>query len=72
MIGCSGDLVGRRVSLFFLRRLRDEKKFTDVAALVAQLHEDRTHCLGLLEDAETVSEMARIRSVVDSPTIVAG
>jgi riboflavin kinase/FMN adenylyltransferase len=35
-----GDLYGRRVSLSFEHRLRDEAAFPDVAALVAQMRED--------------------------------
>jgi riboflavin kinase/FMN adenylyltransferase len=35
-----GDLYGRRVGLSFEHRLRDEAVFPDVAALVAQMHED--------------------------------
>lgn len=34
------DLLGRDVSLFFLARLRDERKFSGPEALVAQLHDD--------------------------------
>jgi riboflavin kinase/FMN adenylyltransferase len=35
-----GDLYGRRVSLTFEHRLRDEAAFPDVAALVAQMEQD--------------------------------
>jgi riboflavin kinase/FMN adenylyltransferase len=34
------DLYGRRLEVGFLERLRDERRFPSVAALVAQMHED--------------------------------
>jgi riboflavin kinase / FMN adenylyltransferase len=38
----SGDLVGRDVELEFVRRLRDERKFSSVNELVAQLKNDES------------------------------
>jgi len=35
-----GDLYGRRIEIDFLRRLRGEQKFADVAALLKQIHVD--------------------------------
>lgn len=40
LIDHHGDLLGRQVSLFFLARLRDERKFSGPEALVAQLNTD--------------------------------
>jgi riboflavin kinase/FMN adenylyltransferase len=39
--GWEGALYGERVTAFFTRRLRDEQRFPDAAALVAQLGADR-------------------------------
>jgi riboflavin kinase/FMN adenylyltransferase len=36
----SGDLYGRQIEVAFLSRLREERKFDGVPALVAQIHED--------------------------------
>lgn len=41
IIGWKGDLYGKEISLRFLRRLRDEKKFDTIEALKAQLAKDR-------------------------------
>lgn len=35
-----GDLYGRRIAVEFVTKLRDEQKFDDVDALVAQMHRD--------------------------------
>src|SRR3546814_12570578 len=35
-----GDLYGRRIEVEFIARLRDELKFDDLPALVAQMHLD--------------------------------
>ena len=44
-----GDLYGRLVSLSFEHRLRDEAKFPDLAALIAQMREDIRQARRLLE-----------------------
>ena len=36
-----GDLYGKTLTVEFCHRVRDERKFTDIGQLVAQLHEDR-------------------------------
>jgi riboflavin kinase/FMN adenylyltransferase len=40
LIGFSGDLYGSRLRVNFVKRLRDEKRFADPAALVAQIKQD--------------------------------
>ena len=35
-----GDLYGRRIEVEFVAKLRDEEKFADLPALVAQMHRD--------------------------------
>ena len=41
VLGESGDLYGQRVRLGFVQRLREERRFPDVDALVAQIQADR-------------------------------
>jgi riboflavin kinase / FMN adenylyltransferase len=41
VLGYSGDLYGRRVTLSFVQRLRDERRFEDVDALRAQIEADQ-------------------------------
>ena len=64
LIGYSGKLVGRLMSLFFLKRLRDERKFPDVSALVAQLQADREICLKLASERGTACEVEKVRCLV--------
>ncbi len=45
LIGFSGELTGRAVTLYFLDRLRDEMKFSGVDALVEQLKQDEIAAL---------------------------
>jgi riboflavin kinase/FMN adenylyltransferase len=52
------DIYGERVTVTFLRKLRDERKFDDLAALTAQMHNDADaaracveHHVGLREAA---------------------
>lgn len=42
LLDFSGDLVGRRLRLFFQKKLRDEKKFPSVRALVHQIQLDES------------------------------
>jgi riboflavin kinase/FMN adenylyltransferase len=44
-----GDLYGRRIDVEFVARLRDEEKFPDLPALVAQMHRDAEQARALLE-----------------------
>ena len=43
VLGEPGDLYGQRVRLGFVQRLREERRFPDVDALVAQIQADRRH-----------------------------
>lgn len=43
-----GDLVGQTIDMEFVRRIRDEQKFTSVDALVAQLKRDEADCRSIL------------------------
>ncbi|RDZ28959.1 bifunctional riboflavin kinase/FAD synthetase [Lysobacter silvisoli] len=44
-----GDLYGRRISVEFVAKLRDELKFPDLPALTAQMHRDAEQARGLLQ-----------------------
>ncbi|TQD45359.1 bifunctional riboflavin kinase/FAD synthetase [Marilutibacter aestuarii] len=43
-----GDLYGRRIEVEFVAKLRDEEKFDDLPALVAQMHRDADQARALL------------------------
>ena len=43
-----GDLYGRRIEVEFVAKLRDEEKFDDLPALVAQMHRDAAQARALL------------------------
>lgn len=45
-----GDLYGRRIEVEFVARLRDEEKFADLPALVAQMHRDAAQARAILDD----------------------
>jgi len=47
-----GDLYGRRLRLDVVARLRDEKRFNGVEALIAQIHDDITAARALLAPAD--------------------
>jgi riboflavin kinase / FMN adenylyltransferase len=40
LLDFTGDLYGKEVTLHFVRRLRDEKKFNDVQQLIDEMHHD--------------------------------
>ncbi len=45
-----GDLYGRRIEVEFVAKLRDEEKFVDLPALVAQMHRDAAQARTILDD----------------------
>ena len=47
----SGDLYGRRLTVEFVARLRDEERFDDVECLTAQMHRDAELARRILADA---------------------
>ena len=51
LLDFSGDLYGRTVRLEFLARLRDEERFPDAAALLAQIRRDVEAARRVLEKA---------------------
>ena len=57
IFGFSGDLYGETIRITFLKRLRDEKRFAGVEALVEQLGKDREAAL------EYISQFNRTMSV---------
>ena len=44
----SGDLVGKTIEIQFVKRIRDERKFSGADALVAQLKKDESECRSIL------------------------
>lgn len=44
-----GDLYGRRIEVEFVSKLRDEEKFADLPAMVAQMHRDAAQARAILE-----------------------
>ena len=44
-----GDLYGHALTLFFIARLREERRFEDEMALAAQLQQDREAALAILQ-----------------------
>lgn len=40
LLDCSADLYGKPMELYFLTRLREERRFADPDALMAQIHQD--------------------------------
>lgn len=45
-----GDLYGRRIDVEFVAKLRNEEKFVDLPALVAQMHRDAAQARSILDD----------------------
>jgi riboflavin kinase/FMN adenylyltransferase len=50
LFGFEGELYGKKLRVTFLRRLRDEKRFSGVEDLVAQLREDREQALRIVHE----------------------
>lgn len=51
LFGFDGDLYGRRIEVEFVAKLRDEEKFADLGALVAQMHRDAQHARDALANS---------------------
>jgi riboflavin kinase/FMN adenylyltransferase len=49
LIGYQGDLYGQQLSLHFISRLRGEKRFSSVQALIEQVHQDIEHTRDLVK-----------------------
>ena len=45
-----GDIYGERITLSFVQRIRDEKKFVAVKDLIAQMHEDVKHARAVFKE----------------------
>jgi riboflavin kinase/FMN adenylyltransferase len=50
IFGFDGDLYGQNIRLFFIERIRDERKFPDAGALQRQIEEDVSRCMEVLKD----------------------
>ena len=55
LINFSGDLYGETLGLSFIRRLRGEKKFTDIGQLVEQIRNDAGAAAEILADPPTIA-----------------
>lgn len=51
LLDFSGDLYGRRLRLELVQRLRDERRFESIAALVAQIAEDVARTRAIVDEA---------------------
>lgn len=60
LFGFDGDLYGRRIEVEFVARLRDEERFPDLPALVAQMHRDAERARELLAAADGTAFQPRI------------
>jgi len=47
LLGYSGDLRGKRISLEFIQRLRDQRRFDDLTSLIATIQDDLSRCEAL-------------------------
>jgi riboflavin kinase / FMN adenylyltransferase len=47
-----GELYGKEVTLIFIRKIRDERKFPGKDALVKQLHLDKESSLRIIAESE--------------------
>lgn len=54
----SGDLYGRRITVEFVAHLRDEEKFPDLPALVAQMRHDEAQARAILQQHEPLRASA--------------
>lgn len=54
LIDWIGDLYGKEITIRFLKRLRDEKKFDSIDALKVQLAQDREEALNLINSKNTL------------------
>lgn len=67
LLDYSGDLYGRDLVLEFVARLRPEKRFTDVAALVEQIDRDVLQARAILSECcETAAECPPVTFGTDS------
>lgn len=55
LLDFSGDLYGENIRLTFVRRLREEKKFSGRHALVDQIHRDIADARAIFEESSAVS-----------------
>ncbi|MEI7634937.1 MAG: bifunctional riboflavin kinase/FAD synthetase [bacterium] len=64
LLDFEGELGSRTVSLFFLRRMRDERKFESVEALTKQLNADRESSRRMLAADDMTALSARLKSLL--------
>lgn len=64
LLNFSGELVGHEIALFFLRRMRDERKFESTDALVDQLKRDQAEAIAFLETKEMRQTASRVEQLI--------
>jgi riboflavin kinase/FMN adenylyltransferase len=50
----AGDLYGRELRIYFIDRIRDERRFPDAAALQRAIEDDVAHCREALRDTAII------------------
>ncbi|MCF7222595.1 bifunctional riboflavin kinase/FAD synthetase [Marilutibacter chinensis] len=64
-----GDLYGRRIEVEFVAKLRDEERFDDLPALVAQMHRDAERARGILaRSSRSNGPHSRMRTSLKEPS----
>jgi riboflavin kinase/FMN adenylyltransferase len=64
LLDFDGTIYGKRITIEFLQKLRDEARFPDLATLTRQMHDDVAHAREYLARAEAVLAPAPCRSSV--------
>jgi riboflavin kinase/FMN adenylyltransferase len=62
LLDFDGTIYGKRITIEFLQKLRDEARFPDLATLTRQMHDDVAHAREYLARAEAGLAPAPCRS----------
>jgi riboflavin kinase/FMN adenylyltransferase len=52
IMGFSGDIYGKKICVYLLRRIRDEKKFSSLEELSAQIKRDSAYAMSICKKTE--------------------
>ncbi|MCX6639076.1 MAG: bifunctional riboflavin kinase/FAD synthetase [bacterium] len=61
LIGFDGDLYGKIVDVYFLEKLRDEKKFDGINLLIQQMEIDKQESLKIYENYQAGNQLTELR-----------